>query len=135
MIVFYNRDTLEIAHVISQAADQYVEYLQSPDYPGDPFIISSSGPTNIDELEVLPGPVLAVRQPMALDAPTHCTVDVECVISGIPEGATISVNGEERGTMDGSGVLEFTAETPGPYRFYFACSGYIRKEITVEAHP
>ena len=57
-----------------------------------------------------------------------------CTFSGIPEGATIYLDGSSAGTADSDGTLKFTATDAGSYVFKFFKYTYASQSITIVAN-
>jgi hypothetical protein len=57
-----------------------------------------------------------------------------CDFSGIPEGATIYLEGSSAGTADSDGTLRFTATDAGSYVFKFFKYTYASQSITIVAN-
>lgn len=132
MFIFYNPETLRVDHVVTYAPPDYSKFLSRM---GDQHWVETNEEFKMEEIEILPDRTLRRRVPMSLEAPSSLRVGVSSMITGVPEGAKVFVNGTLQGVMDSSEVLDFTLETGGQYHFRFECSGYITKEITLEAIP
>jgi hypothetical protein len=130
MFIFYNPNTRRAIHIVTIAPPNYAEFLATQP---DQHWIETNESYRPDEIEILPDLSIRRRAPLDLSYPSSLTVDVESTIAGMPEGAEISINGELQGIMDDSSVLEFTPQTEGSYRFVIECSGYIKKDFTLEA--
>ena len=57
-----------------------------------------------------------------------------CTFSGIPEGATIYLDGTSAATADSDGTLKFTATDAGSYVFKFFKYTYASQSITIVAN-
>jgi hypothetical protein len=135
MIVFYNPSNYSPSHVVFEAADEYMKWLEDPATVHDsPYVIIPER-MSLEEIEILPGPAWRRRQPMQIIAPEQVIVGETFMITGVPNGATVAESYEVLGVMDASGVLEMTFDTPAIYTFQISCSGYITKEFTIEALP
>jgi hypothetical protein len=130
MFVFYDPATYQVQHIINVAPPTYQEFLEQE---GITNFILTNETIPINEIEVLPDLTIRQRVPMGLVIPPALTVNVESIIAGVPDGSLISINGVAQGTMDASTTLEFTPQTEGSYRFEIECSGYIKKDFTLEA--
>lgn len=130
MFIFYNPNTLRVIHVITIAPPNYAEFLKTQP---DQHWIETQDEYRPEEIEILPDLTIRRRALLNLSYPSSLTVNIESSIAGVPEGAAISINGGLQGTMDDSTVLEFTPQTEGSYRFVIECSGYIKKDFTLEA--
>jgi len=132
MFVFFDPTSRRVNHVITIAPEGYAEFLKENPLENEAWIeIEEEIP--FLEIEVMKDLTVRRRVPMPLEYPTVVKVGEEFLIKNVPTGITISVNDAEMGVMDDSDVLEFTAGTGGFYRFKFEGTGYIPKEITIEA--
>lgn len=132
MFIFFNRNTRRVNNVVLYAPENYRQFLEENPDPNEDWLETDEN-LAFEEIEVLSDKTVRRRAPLMLEVPSSVTVGTEFVIGGIPAGLSIHVNNELLGTMDESGSLEFTAETGGFYHFRFEGSGYITKELTVEA--
>jgi hypothetical protein len=130
MFVFYEPETLKILHLVTLAPPDYADFLRTSneenwfeaDFDGD-----------ISEMEIMSDMTLRKRQHMSVIYSQPFKVGVESVISNIPNGVTVYINNIGQGVMDQSESLEFTPETGGIYTFRFEGSGFVTKEISIEA--
>jgi hypothetical protein len=136
MFIFYNPSDLSIHHVIEQHPENYETYLNGKSDAGAWIKTDEAmGFTEIYLTKNGSGEVTATRKTAfpEITAPTSMTVGVEITLTGILEGAGVSINGMSYGAMDASGTLEFTATTAGIYKFSFEKPGFMTKEISIEA--
>lgn len=132
MFVFFDRVTRAVQHIVTLHPIDYADWLRD-NWPQSEDWLETDEAYRLEEIEVLPDKTLRRRQPMTLTYPQTVTTGVEFAIGGVPAGVSIIVNGAALGVMDDSGVLEFTAQTGGAYRFRFEGPGYITQEISLEA--
>ena len=131
MIVFYHSTSLAPVHIVTIYAEDYLKFIESTPQQWPHFVIPNAQ-LRPEEIEILPGPTWRRRQPMPVVAPMQINVGANFVISGVPSGAEIYLNGASCGTADGS-EIDMELGVAGFYRLRFECSGYITKEITIEA--
>lgn len=130
MFIFYHPETRDVQHVVLYAAIDYRHHLETENITN---WVETDEDIAYDEIEVLPDLTIARRQRMIINAPTTINLGETAEIVGVPEGVSVHINEIDNGLMDDSGVIEFTPETGGLYRFSFKGSGYIAQEITIEA--
>ena len=75
------------------------------------------------------------RQHLSIDALATMRVGVETIITGIPKGLQIAINGVIQGEMDESGELALTPQRAGFYTITFSGSAWVTKEVRLEALP
>ncbi len=131
MHVLYHSETLAVECVMYDCHEVTARHNRTlPNHVEHPEKI----PHREIEIVMLDGrPTVRRRAPMPIEAPALMTVGIEALISGVPEGVRIAVDGGDRGVMDASGRIEFTAEVAGFYKFAFSGSGWIGREIEIEA--
>lgn len=132
MFIFFEPSTRRVTNVVTYAPENYRQFLEANPSPDEDWV-ETQDDYRFEEIEVNADKTVSRRQPMLIDGPSSVTTGAAFLINDVPEGVSILVNGELMGTMDDSGALEFTAETGGLYHFRFEGSGYITKELTVEA--
>ena len=133
MLVVFDPNNHVILHVVT---------MHMPDLPET---FRAQGQSFVDHPETIPhheievirdasgAPVVRRRQPMSIEGPSAVAVSAEAVFEGIPEGVAVTIEGEAAGVMDSGGRLEFTPEVAGLYRICFAGSGWLPREISLEA--
>ena len=131
MIIIYDPVTLSVKYTVNQYAPEFVEkigavesFIEWDELASIQQIKLSS---TADGIGVSVLPFMPVSRPEALH------VGVEAVFSGVPEGASVSVNGELAGVMDAAGILEFTPEMDGVYAFRFEHPDFVTYEARLEA--
>lgn len=132
MFIFFHPETRVVHHIVTLHPANYGDWLTENPPPGEIWVETPEN-YSFDEIEILEDHSVRRRQPMTLTHPETAQVGVEFIVAGVPENARVIVNGAEIGVMDESETLEFTAGTGGVYRFRFEGSGYITKEIVIEA--
>jgi hypothetical protein len=135
MIVFYDPVTLIPVHVIYDAdqsflahhkslSDHWAETRERIPHEHIGLRKNTDGVIGVYRLETF-----------AIIMPNRFVAGEEAVLSAIPSGAAISIEGEPKGMMDESGVLEFTPHTAGCYTIEFSREGYKTTRYTIEALP
>lgn len=129
MLITYHAETLTPLCLHSIYPEGYETVLEEQ---GAPFVKVDEGQLDIWEVEILPGGVFRRRQPLAPEYAASMTVGAESRIEGLPAGLDVSINGNHVGVTDGA-AIEFTPEHIGAYWFKFSGSGWVTKEIKIEA--
>ena len=133
MIIIYDPDTLTPWQIVHHADREYLAWLESNS--GHSYVMTEERmtPEEIEVIRTPEGVALRRRVPLPEISCETLRVGQERTLSGIPEGVSVFVNGAAPVVMDASGTLEITASTAGFYVFRFEGSGWITREISLEA--
>jgi hypothetical protein len=133
MFVFFDRETRKVINVVHLAPINYEEHLEANRDPLYDWVKCEEA-MSFEEIEVLEDKTIRRRKSMSLKYPDQPPkIGVEFPIEGIPVGVNVFVNDRLFGPMDEAQMLDFTPQTGGVYKFRFEGSGYLPKEISIEA--
>ncbi len=127
MLIYVDPDTLKVMHTQTHYPPGHADAMRAL---GE-AVIETDEPYEIEEICITPEGALFRKSPMEIKGPSSIKLGETAVFTGIPEGASVTIN-ENDFTMTET-TLELEPEVAGTYTLKFWAYGYIPKEMSVEA--